>query len=408
MVVKEALRLLVMFVDCFLFVTSARSHRNIAENDRRVGHFPIFTNHFNPCGDHGWCELPNACFVKMGTKQYLTTTHCISAGASIKAVKTAEKGKDSRLIDIIHCKANISEVRKGTFVYKEPYYLGNIGHILGDDIWVIYGRLYFMNLHHMLNNVYILFDENDREAVYHKSVISQLYNLLTDNKLEFFSDKSLGNDTRYCYEKLIVGWTTQTYAYSHTSLQMIPITLVQEFRNRALAYASVSDKLNAPICDVLFILKNNSAADHKYGISNVDELVQGLIKYKKCTIKVVQWSGMSLKQQILEIANKRIVVSLPGSDIMNCIFQPINSGMIIPYRCNKKRCEGSNEINLWYSKIPYRRIMLLPPSKYLIWHNSTLKWQLNSFISSITMMANRLHEDVPHVRYSSFKQINDI
>ena len=357
-------------------------------------------NHFNPCGDPGWCLLKNSCFIKeRGGSPVITTSQCYDS--STTSVKAVEGDTSSIMIDILPCRLNSSEIKKGIFVFKEPFSLRNIGHVLGDDIWVIFSRLYFMNLHNSLDNIHLLIYESNKQKFIKKSIITEHYNLLTDNNIEYFTNIDIQNtknmDSKtYCYEKLIVGWNKLSYSYNN---DMISLPQVEAFRNRALAYAGITDQINAPICDVLFILKDNLSAEHKYHIFNVDNLVNGLRKYTKCNIKTIVWSGMTLKDQIREIANKRIVVSLPGSDIMNCIFQPIHSGIIVPYRCNDDICEGSNEIRLWYAKIPYRRLLQRKPSNNLKWSKYSLQWQLKDFISSIMNMADMLSEDVPHIPY---------
>ena len=58
---------------------------------------------------------------------------------------------------------------------------------------------------------------------------------------------------------------------------------------------------------------------------------------------------MNIGDQIKEMAMADIVISIPGSDLMNCIFLNPKGYIICPNRFyNNGHKEGSNEIDIWF------------------------------------------------------------
>ena len=61
----------------------------------------------------------------------------------------------------------------------------------------------------------------------------------------------------------------------------------------------------------------------------------------------------SKSTQIQLMRRTKIMISLPGSDIMNAVFMPDNSVLIVYCRYVDGRKESSNEIRLWYKYLRY-------------------------------------------------------
>ena len=56
-----------------------------------------------------------------------------------------------------------------------------------------------------------------------------------------------------------------------------------------------------------------------------------------------------MSDQVKEMVMADIVIPLPGSDLMNCIFLDTKSTIIVPHRFdNYNNQEGSNEIDIWF------------------------------------------------------------
>lgn len=366
-----------------------------------------------------------ACFVD---KNNITTVSKFQRDTSVKAV---EKGEDSRQIRISGTQEISGNYSGGYYIYKEPYYIGNLGHLLGDDIWATFSMLFKFNLDNLNpSKLFILMETSNQGQMLGSQHAIEHYKLITPNEI-IYIDPSV---QKMCVENLLVGWNELTYSHNHRDLSLQQVTAfkkssikpeytaksaawlqngttitvsffdhshsvlslfpqVKAFRKRALKYIGKPDDRSTS-CDVLFVLKDNAIADHKFWISNVPELMNALRTRSNCTITSMTLSGFTFSQQIEAFINKRIVVALPGSDIMNSIFQPINSGLICPYRCNDNKCGGSMEIALWYSRIPHRHFVNIPPNKSLKWNGSTLTWNVDHFVNQVLEMHERINSDI--------------
>ena len=89
------------------------------------------------------------------------------------------------------------------------------------------------------------------------------------------------------------------------------------------------DRPSPPACSVLIIVKDEASAAHKFSIANVGGMVQALRDKTACSVERATWAGMSLKSQVSAIYDRRIVVSLMGADLMNCIFQPLGAVRLV-------------------------------------------------------------------------------
>jgi hypothetical protein len=68
--------------------------------------------------------------------------------------------------------------------------------------------------------------------------------------------------------------------------------------------------------------------------------------------------------------------------------------MLLPHRCSAAAgCEDSNEVSLWFSKLPHRHVMQFPRDEVnLVWHGSSLTWRVAHFLAAVRVMVNRLKE----------------
>jgi len=307
-------------------------------------------------------------------------------------IKAKEAGLESPFVTVENNTFPIDKnsIRKGIYIYKEPHYLQNIGLILGDDIWVMFSLLYDLNLHHHPRNDTFLVVPKVYKSFFEKKIIYELYNLISSNPIVFF-DQEDNFHQNIIFETLIVGWDGYSYSYNEKDM---PQEKVAAFRQRAIDVYNLHDN-HDDACAVLIIEKNSAVAEHHFSIINFNDLMSALRKQSSCKIEKVSWAGMSLKDQISKIYDKTIVIGLPGSDILNSIFQPIFSGMIVPDQCNSKGCYGSNEVRLWYSRMPYRLVYSVPSKgSGLTWTDNHAIWTENHFIDSIKYMHKMLLQDI--------------
>lgn len=347
---------------------------------------PTFSTTQKACTASGSsCLLQEAEFSPQTTSVLLTSTQTNvtelktkdSPGASLVTLNYRELKR--KVIDI-------NDTTKGLFIYKEPYHLQNIGHLLGDDIWAIFSALYDHNLQSILaSDIWMILPGEFEEEVKRRSIISQHYRLVSTNPILFLRGQTTNH---IVYEKLLTGWDGYGYSMGYIHKTFPNPEKVAAFRRRALILLDLKESELQGRCNVLFLEKNVQIAHHKYSISNIDELMKALRATTACTIEKVSWHGMSLRDQIAKIHDKSIVISLPGSDMMNCIFQPTHSGIIVPDQCNEVNvCTGSNEVNLWFGRLPTRIVYTLPAvNNGLIWNGNRAFWNATHFVETVVNM----------------------
>lgn len=256
---------------------------------------------------------------------------------------------------------------KGLWVLIEPCCPLNAGHVLGDEVFAVWQALCVFGLQNESVNIIT------SNCFKHK----QLYKCLTNNKL--FSRNDFKKEVSF--EKLIVGMSRNGYARGHqlgpyifpnwrtlsSRASYLPQfkEVFESFRQHSyklvgIDEASVTFQQNKR--SILFLDKCKFNSEHKTLLHDIDTLIELTRKqHNTHNVKKIKWAGMDISEQIKEMAIADVVVSLPGADLMNCIFLNPKSTIICPSRFvvtgttleNKTRGtdyhkEGSNEIEIWF------------------------------------------------------------
>jgi len=373
----------------------------------------------------GRCFLDNACLIGEGrfvisweefeSVSFQNTPNRIGNTITVQGTTGGRAPKDS-FVSIQSDKAtNFSignaEIKKGLYLYKEPFYLHNVGHVLGDDIFGIFQALYYWNFHVIPSNeITLVMPERFKNEIEKRQILADHFKIITLNQI-LYVPPDLNNPI--CFEKVLVGWNG--FGYVSGSHEWVPNPVVEAFRTRALQVFQVPDNAltrtrndfqnAAVICDVLIIVKDMSIADHKATLGNPQELANSLKSELGCQVEIITWTGKTLQEQLVLIHTKRIVVSLPGSDLMSCIFMPTVSGFLVPDRKLGDHFEGSHELNIWFGKMPYRRVFIyrtqLDTENNFVWKDGNLTWNPTHFVSEVRDMINTLRQDLTTSRDTS-------
>jgi len=239
----------------------------------------------------------------------------------------------------------------GIWVIISKYVSTNAGHVLGDEVFAIWQALSVFNLQN--KDINIITNNYD--------IHIQQYKCLTKNKL--FSFEEFKNKY-FKFENLIVGMSRNGYALGFTNLKndsrllknrasYLPdfTNTVNKFREHTFKIFDINNtNINNKIKTILILDKDEKVADHKCKLYEINNIINFLKeKYNNYNIKKICWNGMSIKDQVNEIAFADIIISLPGSDLMNCIFLNPKSYIICPNRFYKNgKKENSNEIDIWF------------------------------------------------------------
>jgi len=77
-----------------------------------------------------------------------------------------------------------------------------------------------------------------------------------------------------------------------------------------------------------------------------------------------------------------------GADLMNCIFQPLHSGIIVLDFCvSETLCVMSREVELWYANFPSRHVNHVPARGHgVTWNGNAATWGVDAFIDAVLSM----------------------
>ncbi len=218
--------------------------------------------------------------------------------------------------------------KKGLWVIIDSYVPENGGHVLGDEVFAVWQSLCVFGLQ---NENFNIITSNDYK---HK----QLYKCITGN---LFSRNDFKQ--KILFEKLIVGTSRNGYALCHNPYRKLssrasylpPFEEVFEsFRKHSYKIFDIDEQLSQNKKRSIVILsKHLPTSDHKSALHDVDKLITLISdQHKTHEVKKVNWKGMDICDQIKEMCMTDLVISLPGSDLMNCIFLNPNSAIICPNR----------------------------------------------------------------------------
>ena len=229
----------------------------------------------------------------------------------------------------------------------DRYVENNCGHILGDEVWSVF-RLALS--HDKGNNI-------ERHGV--GDVLLNFSTLHPcDEMFHAISRRvyTLGQRETVCYEKVVLGVSGISYAdgYGIESQRYLRSSnFTNEMRMfRKLFYLRSIVKSQATASKVLIMVKK--VGSHMVNIENIDEL-EAVVKVRLPWLSVmrVSWSDMSHHEQVRLLSETKLIISLPGSDLMNGIFLPDGSHIVIFCRYVDGREEASNERALWLKHLGY-------------------------------------------------------
>lgn len=260
------------------------------------------------------------------------------------------------MLDVVHVQGPVnssfsSVSYTGVHVLLDRYNW-NVGHTVGDEIVSIWRALDFWDL-----------KESEPQAWHISSgrhgVGDQLYELLTNKTPQAFS--KFPDNT--CFESVIVGWKQLGFFRNFMNPGRVPVTehLVR-FKRWVWSRVGVEVPKGAKPA-IALMRKNLSHAQHPQYIENIDEIAEHMKNQFQMPVTVIDWVGMSPFDQVRVMSKHNIVISLPGSDIMSCVFMAAPSVLIVPFRPHYLKdhlkeiealhaWENSRELELWYNHMP--------------------------------------------------------
>ena len=289
--------------------------------------------------------------------------------------------------------------RGRVYIFKEPYNIfdfHNMGHLIADDIFPAFHLLHeFALLDVPPSDVVFVLPALFQKEVAARSIVRDHFRLLTSNPVAFFDSPASfatfdgGKPARF--ERLLFGWRHYGYSLMDRGNVVPSEAVVGAFRRRAMQVFALDERPQPPACSVLVIVKDAKSALHVHSMENLDEIMRALREQTPCTVEQATWAGMPLASQVAAIVDKRIVIGLMGADLMNCIFQPLRSGIIVPEFCNDAYCITSREVTLWYAHFPSRKVVTIPARGHgVAWNDRSVTWDAASLVRTVL----QLHDDL--------------
>jgi hypothetical protein len=297
------------------------------------------------------CQLLNSCIETDFTGEPPTATVKFAAALPKEFIsvvsRSAPNAGTEHLLKFDRVK-NISQkwtFLPGTWALIFMYTASNAGHVLGDEVWPAWRMLATWGLEYDASNLNVVTDIltpslNQYAALTRRAVI--------DGK----TLRAKYGDV-VCFDLLLVGPSYLGYALGlehHKSpdpLRAWPVTQDPTFAKTFLKFRTHAlDLLNIPatwseVSPLILVLEKGSIHAHSHIISNIPEILSR-VQNSFPTAKVlgVNWQGMPMKSQVEMMSAANVVLSLPGSDIMNSVWLNVNSVLIIVCRDESGQCTG--------------------------------------------------------------------
>ncbi|CAM9611161.1 unnamed protein product, partial [Ectocarpus fasciculatus] len=226
----------------------------------------------------------------------------------------------------------------------------NIGHILGDIIWPAFQMIHSVDEADARNEFHFVMGMKDTSnRADHKFIIQYIESF---TRLKTFTLQR----EQFCFNNVYAGSNLLGYATGRTNPSVFSAFKKYLFRQNGFNEATPVSARAEP--SILFIGKTPHGGAHKSWIVNADRLMSVVKKtFPKCLFRSVVLDRIKLRDQIQIMLDSDIVISLPGASVMNAIFLPPLSTIVVPCRSIAGRIEYSHEIRLWLDVDPTLRIV---------------------------------------------------
>lgn len=314
------------------------------------------------CFEGRYCSFQNLCLSKTGRWNFFSGFSHVADSTFDEVELSVSPQKPGRRAEIEIISGHIPDsfsTSVRSLAEMDLYHARNRGHVLGDNVFALFQAAKLSET--PLKDVQMI--------VNHVTQANQMFKLVTFH--EPILKSALPTDT--CFSNVLLGFRGLGYVKNHRLSLTDPDEplphqklvfrgkQLMDFRQVVLSHLEVRPETRSKghKVHITIIEKDLHAAEHKSAISNVREISQAISsRYGEddISLSVVCWEGMPLRDQVAHMSNTDVLLSLPGSDVMNAVFMPAISAMILPHRFVSGNWEKSNEVRLWFKHIPERYI----------------------------------------------------
>ena len=234
---------------------------------------------------------------------------------------------------------------KGIWVMLRKYVPYNAGHVLGDEVFSIWQTLHIFDIQEKCKEINIITDNKGPHLKQYECLTKKIPQQLSNFQGIF------------CFETLICGTDRQRYAVQGPRSTCLPEfrTTFDSFRKHTY---DIFDIIPEKKKSIVFLDKCAEVSEHKCKLYEIDMLVDDVsVKYPSYNVKKISWKDMEMRNQVNVMESAEIVITLPGSDMMNCVFLRPGSTIICVCRfCENNRMEYSNEFGLWFNNSDHNAV----------------------------------------------------
>jgi hypothetical protein len=296
------------------------------------------------------CMIQNACITRPSTIE-LYTNSTLNVAFNGRRISTDSRAKSSD-IDMLpmHLEVRHNLVMSQENIFFDPiagsiigsHNYRNFGHVLGDVIWPVFRM---MNSFSAENDEFqlLLRIQSLAEFVSSNKTVMKFVNAVTDRHILLHDDDH--SFTKKCFKRLFVGSSEMSYALGKYQ----DARALMQFRNFVLNRMKLNSvhKNDHPV--ILIILKHVESSEHKCSLGDVPQIIEYFTThFPHSRVLHMSWNGMPLIKQVQTMQQSDIVISLPGSDLMNAIFLKDKSTIFVPCRKVGANLEFSNEVRIWF------------------------------------------------------------
>lgn len=205
----------------------------------------------------------------------------------------------------------------------------NVGHVILDEVLSIFVMFEQINLD--LDDTIMIGTATVPQFRRPYTMLVSLSNIMSLAELE-----------GQCFSHVVAG--AAQWSYAAAGLSKTSPTL-HRFRNHVLARLNIHPHVRLKF-SVLFVLKDADAAEHKSTWTNIEAIVTNVkARFPTWVVHTVMWTRLpSFHDQINLVHRTHVLVSLPGSDVVNGLFLQDGSAIIMPCRHMGDKFESSNEV----------------------------------------------------------------
>lgn len=139
----------------------------------------------------------------------------------------------------------------------------------------------------------------------------------------------------------------------------------QSFRDYYYQHMCITASATTPPSRILILEKRHGG--HMSNIENRLELLGVLrAKFPQYNTSIISWSGMTLREQLELLIDTKMMISLPGAAVLNGIFMPNGSSLVLFCRLvDHRNIDGltltiGDDVHLWFRHLNY--VITVAPS----------------------------------------------